>query len=145
MSGLRPSSQNPCPARKSVRRFKVPGTTVALLTQTSKMPGPSWSLPAHRACPRAAGSICAVCYAERGCYRFRTTVNAQTARFVWTRDAMKTPQGRAEWVRVMTDAIRGESYFRVHDSGDVFSAAYAEWSKNSSNTMPGAIADAVPK
>jgi hypothetical protein len=26
----------------------------------------------------------------------------------------------------MTDAIRGESYFRVHDSGDMFNAAYAQ-------------------
>lgn len=106
----------------------VPGSTVRLLTQTTKMPGPSWSLPAHRSCHRANGSICDSCYAANGCYGYRTTQNAQAVRFQWTRDAMKTPEGRSEWVATMTEAIResGCDYFRVHDSGDMFSPAYAQ-------------------
>lgn len=112
--------------RRSIRKFKVPGTTTALLTQTSKMPGPSWSLPAHRACPRANGSICGDCYASKGCYQFATTRDAQRARFDWTRDAIRTPEGRQSWVSAMVSAIQGESYFRVHDSGDMFNATYAD-------------------
>jgi hypothetical protein len=39
---------------------------------------------------------------------------------------MKTSAGRSEWVEIMTTAIRRQSYFRVHDSGDMFSSAYAQ-------------------
>src|SRR5581483_11597448 len=83
----------------------VPGTTVRLLTKTSKMPGPSWSLPAHRACPRANGTICDSCYASKGCYRYSSTQNAQNARFAWTVEAMRTPHGRAEWIAEMVAGI----------------------------------------
>ena len=60
MSDLLALSQNCLRNADAVqpRCATVPGTTVRLLTKTSKMPGPSWSLPAHRACPRANGSIC---------------------------------------------------------------------------------------
>jgi len=112
--------------RRSIRRYKVPGTTVALLTQTSKMPGPSWSIPAHRACPRANGDICKDCYAGKNCYQFATTQHAQEVRFVWTRDCMRTADGRELWVRTLAAAIAGESYFRWFDSGDAFSPASIE-------------------
>jgi len=41
---------------------------------------------------------------------------------------MKTAIGREQWVAAMVDGIRksGCAYFRVHDSGDLFSVAYAE-------------------
>jgi hypothetical protein len=41
---------------------------------------------------------------------------------------MRTLAGRKQWIAAMVDAIRqaGCRYFRVHDSGDFFSAAYAE-------------------
>jgi hypothetical protein len=59
MSGLPVSSQVRLRRATCSKRYAtVPGTSVRLLTQTTKMPGPSWSLPAHKACPRAAGSIC---------------------------------------------------------------------------------------
>ena len=38
---------------------------------------------------------------------------------------MKTADGREQWIATMCDAIRGLDYFRVHDSGDMFSPAYA--------------------
>ena len=130
MSGLSVSSQN-CLRRATTRQkgsATVPGTTVRLLTKTSKMPGPSWSIPAHKACPRANGTICDDCYASKGCYRWRTTEHAQLARFAWTVESMRTPAGREQWVTYMVAAIRQSScrYFRVHDSGDMFSPAYAE-------------------
>lgn len=111
-----------------VAKIFVPGTTNALLTQTSKMPGPSWSLPAGESCPRRCGTICEHCYAEKGCYVWQVVQDAQWARFNWTRACMKTAEGRALWVSTMVNAIRavGCDYFRVHDSGDMFSPAYAD-------------------
>jgi hypothetical protein len=101
---------------------------VRLLTQTTKMPGPSWSLPAHRACPRANGTICDSCYAAKGCYRYSSTQNAQNARFIWTAKSMRSLAGRKRWIAAMVDGIRtsGCEYFRVHDSGDLFNVSYAE-------------------
>jgi len=115
------------PRRRSNSSAKVPGTQVSLLTQTSKMPGPSFSLPAHQACPRAAGSICESCYAAKGTYGCPSVQNAQVARFQWTRTALKSPEGKAAWIKEMTQAIdaSGSTYFRVHDSGDMFNAEYA--------------------
>src|SRR5215467_11443010 len=118
MSNLSVSSQVYLRRATCSKRYAtVPGTSVRLLTQTTKMPGPSWSLPAHKACPRAAGTICDSCYASKGCYRYNTTQNAQAARFAWTVQCMRTPEGRASWVATMTAAIRaaGCEYFRVHD------------------------------
>src|ERR1017187_9431427 len=110
------------------RPARVPNTAVRLLTQTSKMPGPSWSLPAHRACPRANGTICDSCYAAKGCYQYPSTRNAQNVRFRWTVESMRTPAGRSQWVEHITSAIRGTGccYFRVHDSGDMFNVVYAQ-------------------
>jgi hypothetical protein len=129
MSDLLASSQNAAhDATKALPYAAVPGTSVRLLTQTSKMPGPSWSLPAHKACPRANGTICDSCYASKGCYRYSTTQNAQHTRFAWTVESMRTPAGRSQWTEHMVRAIRatGCEYFRVHDSGDMFNLAYAE-------------------
>jgi hypothetical protein len=41
---------------------------------------------------------------------------------------MRTPAGRRQWIEHMVSAIRqtGCQYFRVHDSGDMFSVAYTE-------------------
>ena len=64
MSSLTASSQK-CAHGATKRYAVVPGTTVRLLTKTTKMPGPSWSMPAHRACPRANGAICDSCYASK--------------------------------------------------------------------------------
>ena len=127
MSSLQASSQK-CVRGARKRPASVPGTTVRLLTQTSKMPGPSWSLPAHKACPRANGTICDSCYAAKGCYRYSSTQNAQAARFAWTVESMRTAPGRIAWIAAMVAGIiqSGCDYFRVHDSGDMFSPAYAE-------------------
>ena len=118
------------PNPKGSWRNVVPGTTNALLTETSKMPGPSWSLPAGRSCPRACGDICneGNCYATKGMYAFANVKAAQEARFGWTRECLKTAEGRALWVEVMVNAIQSVNveYFRVHDAGDMFNVAYAE-------------------
>src|SRR3954466_6821133 len=117
MSGLTACCQKcVCDATKRHPRFAtVPNSSVRLLTQTSKMPGPSWSLPAHKACPRANGTICDSCYASKGCYRYSAVRHAQNARFEWTVESMRATAGREQWIAHMVDGIRqsGCTYFRV--------------------------------
>src|SRR5438105_4697769 len=87
-------------------RPAVPGSTVSLLTETSKMPGRSWSLPAHRACPGAVTkpaidgrpAICGSCYAAKGAYLWRSTQAAQWERFNWARQCMRSPEGLEEFL-----------------------------------------------
>jgi hypothetical protein len=116
--------------RTSKGNGAVPRSSVSLLTYTTKMPGPSWSLPSGKACPRAVygdNTICGDCYADKGCYQYRTTENAQEMRFKWTVRCMRTIEGHQEFIRVMLVAIDKSQcdYFRVRDSGDMFNPAYA--------------------
>src|SRR5215469_6997661 len=114
---------------------KVPGTTVSLLTNTSKMPCVSWSLPAGESCPWALygeGAICDGCYAQQGMYVWKAVTNAQHVRFDWVRDCLKTDAGTDQFVRVMASAITQtrNNIFRVHDSGDLFSSDYIDaWTR----------------
>lgn len=123
-------------------RVYVPGTKTLLLTEARKMPCNSWSLPAGKACPfafYAEGAICSDCYAQKGSYRcYPNVARAQDIRFEWTRECMRTEDGRNEFVRYMTAAIRATNleYFRVHDSGDLFSPAYTWCWVRIARTLP---------
>ena len=95
------------------------------LTQTTKMPCQSYSLPTN-ACitgfkMRAiAGSICAMCYAEKGNYRkyaYRIEP-AQHAR-------LESINGEL-WVDAMVVSIGADKYFRWHDSGDIQNIEHLE-------------------
>jgi len=107
---------------------KVPGTNIALLSDPSKMPGKAWGMTARKACFRLNGDICGGCYADKAAYVWSNVRAAYDARFHWAMECMRSPEGRDEFVAVMTRAIgrTKEDYFRVHDSGDFLSAAYAE-------------------
>ena len=89
------------------------------LSAPSKMPGPAYNLPAT-ACVTGAklvnvpGSVCAGCYALKGRYRFNNVRMALARRL----QSLKHPQ----WVQAMVVLIKGEKYFRWHDSGDLQSA-----------------------
>jgi len=88
------------------------------LTQTTKMPCKSYSLPTI-ACRTGfkmreiIGSICADCYAEKGNYRkYQNGIEpAQHARLVSINDEL--------WVDAMVVSIGTDAYFRWHDSGDI--------------------------
>jgi len=88
------------------------------LTQTSKMPCKSYSLPTE-ACQtgyrmaQIKGSICNSCYADKGFYKMyaKTIKPAQFARL----DSINDPH----WVDAMVNLIGNDSYFRFHDSGDL--------------------------
>jgi hypothetical protein len=88
------------------------------LTQTSKMPCKSYSLPTE-ACitgfkmSKIAGSVCASCYADRNFYlMYQNTIKpAQFARL----DSINDPA----WVDAMVTLIGLDPYFRWHDAGDL--------------------------
>ena len=86
------------------------------LSKPSKMPGPAYNLPAVNCITGAKlvkvpGSVCAGCYALKGRYNFRNVRLALARRL----ESLKHPQ----WVKAMTVLIKGEKYFRWHDSGDL--------------------------
>ena len=91
------------------------------LTQTSKMPCKSYSLPTI-ACVtgyemrNVAGSICSKCYACKGFYAmYETTIEpSQMARL----SSIDDP----EWRDAMVRLIGYDPFFRWHDSGDLQSA-----------------------
>ncbi len=95
------------------------------LTQTSKMPCKSYSLPTE-ACQtgykmaQIKGSICSACYANKGFYRaYESTIKpSQFARL----DSLSNPH----WVDGMVNLIGSDSFFRWHDSGDLQGVAHLE-------------------
>lgn len=88
------------------------------LTQTSKMPCKSYSLPTL-ACKtgfklaQIPGTVCADCYADKGFYAmYKATIEpAQMARLASLDDPL--------WVDAMVALIGADSHFRWHDSGDL--------------------------
>ena len=88
------------------------------LSDTSKMPGQSFGLPTStcrtgKILSKIPGSICSVCYAEKGFYKtFACSVlPAQERRLA----ALDDPQ----WVEAMVVALKRENWFRWFDSGDL--------------------------
>ena len=93
------------------------------LSQTSKMPGKSWSLPAWSTCPGARDAknepveACSRCYALTGAY-------------VWPkakalREHNLADWKAANWVEAMTAKLYGVEYFRWFDSGDIYTRELA--------------------
>ena len=95
------------------------------LTQTTKMPCQSYSLPTI-ACVTGfkmravAGSICSDCYADKGNYRkYQNNIEpVQHARLVSIDDPL--------WVDAIVVSIGTDKYFRWHDSGDIQSIEHLE-------------------
>ncbi len=91
------------------------------LSKPSKMPGPAHNLPAWNCITGAKlvkipGSVCAGCYAMKGRYRFNNVRAALDRRL----QALQDPR----WVDAMVVLIKGEPWFRWHDSGDIQSAQH---------------------
>ena len=86
------------------------------LSKPSKMPGPAYNLPAW-ACKTGAklrkvpGSPCYGCYAFKGRYNFSNVQLALKRRL----EALESPL----WVDAMVTLIKGQPWFRWHDSGDI--------------------------
>jgi hypothetical protein len=105
------------------------------LTQTSKMPCKSYSLPTI-ACrtgfemAKIPGSVCSGCYANKGFYSMyaKTIEPAQHARLV----AIEDP----DWISGMVSAIGQDQFFRWHDSGDIQSLEHLEKIVDVCNATP---------
>jgi len=91
------------------------------LSAPSKMPGPSFNLPAA-ACITGAklvnvkGSTCSGCYALKGRYRFPNVQAALRRRLSKLHDP--------RWIDAMVTLIAKQPVFRWHDSGDIQSAKH---------------------
>ncbi len=86
------------------------------LSNTSKMPGKSWSIPAQECqtggkLAKIEGSVCHGCYALKGMYRFPTVKNALSKRMLRATAGL--------WVDDMVQLVGRERYFRWFDSGDL--------------------------
>jgi hypothetical protein len=89
------------------------------LSKTTKMPGPSYGLPAT-ACKTGSklrkqpGSVCSKCYGRKGHYPRPVVRKAQERRLRALRNGKK-------WVEGMVYLIKesGCVYFRFHDTGDI--------------------------
>lgn len=96
------------------------------LTQTTKMPCKSWSIPVA-ACQtgwymaQVKGSICSKCYADKGNYaKYHATIEpAQHARLA----ALDEPDF---WIAGITALIGSDPYFRWLDAGDIQSRLHLE-------------------
>ena len=103
------------------------------LTQTSKMPCKSSSLPTESCetgsrMAKLPGSICSMCYAEKGFYAvYQNTIKpAQFARLDAVWQAMQSPEHAQAWLSGMAALIGADQYFRHHDSGDLQGLAHLE-------------------
>ena len=91
------------------------------LSKPSKMPGPSFNLPAT-ACITGAkhvnvkGSTCSGCYALKFRYNFKKAKKAMARRLAKLHDP--------RWVDSMVTLIDKQPVFRWHDSGDLQSAKH---------------------
>lgn len=100
-------------------------------------PGTSEPLPYNE-----ARAICAYCYASEGRYDYTEVQAGTVVRYWWSRESMRTPAAREEWIKVMTQGVLRSPFpvqecqyaseesrlirpVRVHSSGDFFSPAYA--------------------
>jgi hypothetical protein len=96
------------------------------LTQTTKMPCKSWSIPVA-ACQtgwwmaQIKGSVCSKCYADKGNYAmYHATIEpAQHARLA----ALDEPD---LWIGGMVTLISKDAYFRWLDAGDLQSLLHLE-------------------
>ena len=108
------------------------------LTQTTKMPCQSYSLPTI-ACVTGfkmreiAGSICSDCYADKGNYRkYSNNIEpAQHARLESINDEL--------WVDAMVVSIGADKYFRWHDSGDIQNIEHLEKIADVARATPGCM------
>ena len=143
------------------------GTNASLLSRPEKMRIThngrlvqvySWGIQPGRTCPGATygkGHNCDGCYAKKGQYLRPSAKLSMQTRTEWTLECFKSPEGIESFVQTMIWAIRWGTirrnvfYFRIHHSGDFFSAEYADawyricealpevkfWAPTTSNTV----------
>ena len=93
------------------------------LSNTTKMPGKSWSLNAWETCPGArdkdgqAVDACSTCYALTGAYQFPVVIAA--------REHNLKDWQNSDWVDTMVKLVSKQKWFRWFDSGDIYTERLA--------------------
>tara|TARA_R100001129_G_scaffold21331_1_gene13614 strand:- start:2093 stop:2728 length:636 start_codon:yes stop_codon:yes gene_type:complete len=95
---------------------EIVGNGSSPLSQTSKMPGKSFSIPAAECktgskLAKIKNTVCSKCYAMKGSYTWSTTKKAQYRRL----DRLT----HAKWVPAMAVLLKKQDWFRWHDAGDL--------------------------
>ena len=101
------------------------------LSNPSKMPGFSYSIPAER-CKTGSklreieGSTCHKCYAMKGAYGWQSTKNALQRRFDILSKALIDPETEKTFIDsfVFLMEKRKTKFFRWHDSGDLIDRSH---------------------
>jgi len=101
------------------------------LSNTSKMPGKSWSLPASRcqmgsALAKVKGSVCSKCYARKGSYCYPSVENVRQVNYA---HYIENPSNFYEELKTLieTEYLKTRvAYFRWFDSGDLVSTDMLE-------------------
>ena len=94
------------------------------LSNTTKMPGKSWSLNAWETCPGARKDdgtpvdACSTCYALTGAYQFPVVIAA--------REHNRQDWQNSDWESEMIKLVKKQTWFRWFDSGDIYSPALAQ-------------------
>lgn len=100
------------------------------LSYTSKMPCPSFALPAGRECVTGSklvdvdGSVCKSCYARKGFYMYPAAKLLRRTNLYETKKALQSKAHRKYWVNRIVELITkdADGWIRWHDSGDLISA-----------------------
>ena len=90
------------------------------LSSPSKMPGYAYNLPAWRCITgvklqAVEGSVCEVCYAMKGRYRFPNVKDALNRRL----NSLTHPKWISAMAFLITHYSKKQPWFRWHDSGDL--------------------------
>lgn len=116
------------------------------LTQTSKMPCKSISLPTESCVTgfrmaQIEGSICHSCYANKGFYSmYQNTIKpAQFARLDAVIQAIERPENASLWVSGMVSLIGTDKFFRWHDAGDLQGLSHLELIASVCQATPGTM------
>ena len=112
-----------------VQTIKFADEITGGVSNTSKMPCKSWSIPVFM-CQRGSklmqveGSVCSDCYADRGMYHmYRDNIEpAQVARWDALTTALETDEGLMLWAMAIARIIGDDDEFRWLDAGDLQSA-----------------------
>jgi hypothetical protein len=101
------------------------------LSMNSKMPSYTLAIPARQTCPRGdklamvAGTVCSGCYAMKGLDAMPDSKRAKTRRLAVVNLALESGMVAGLWLDAFKVAMRGETHFRWHSAGDIFSSQYA--------------------
>lgn len=110
------------------------------LSHPSKMPCPSYSIPADRCktggkLRQVQNSTCSNCYACKGFYNFPKVHKRLEARY--------QSLSNNRWILSMIELIAPHQYFRSHDSGDLQSLKHfkqivkvCQWTPNTKHWLP---------